>query len=312
MSPELPYRPHFTDHKDSYLYMMMRRRINEDYAEHAVDFNAEGLLAGELIAGRSLTDEDIVVDVGSSSGVMIADAAEKTGIQARIICVEPDREAAEAYLHRQDVQPDNLLFIRAAGEALPFADESVLGASLHNVIFRAKDAQLMLHELQRVIMPGGHIAISTNARNHAPYRHRFEAEIAKAVIRETGVHFKVPKPPADGYYLEDMPALLSQVQGLQVIDNLYVPQASRTIITPGERMTDYLDSLKYSAANTNIPPKLRSVWRRVVETVVGPLLTEHMAHSQEDDEQLFQQIGPFFADPIHRGMFVLRKTDSTH
>ncbi len=296
----------YLDHKDSHLYMMMRREINEGYAEIPVNFNAAGLLAGQKMAGRIFSHDDIIVDVGSNSGQMIAEAAIETGVQARIICVEPDDEAAQA---RSIMPPDvknRTNFLQAVGEALPLATSSVEGLSLHNVIFRAQSASAMLAEVKRVVKPNGFIAISSNDRGHAPFRHEIERRVAEAVIRETNQPFKVPPPPAEGHYLQTLPSLFERVGGLAIRDDLYVAQRTRALITPGDRLENYLESIKFSAANTGIANAERRIWRRIVNTSVRAFIENRMATSATTDPKTYQKIGPFFADPIIRGMFVLQ------
>ncbi len=96
---------------------MLRRKINGPYAEHPVDFNLEGLIAGEKLLGRPLTAADAILDVGSNSGQMIAEAAITAETDATIICAEPDLEAAESYLRLPDEYRSRTYFVQAKGEA---------------------------------------------------------------------------------------------------------------------------------------------------------------------------------------------------
>lgn len=295
------------DRPDSVQYMLIRRLFSDGLAEVPINFNEEGLKAGELLLGRELTPADAVVDIGSSTGGIIAEAALKTGVKARIFCVEPDVDGANTFLRLEKPLRERVaLFVQAHGEHLPFADNSMQGATLHNVIFRAQDAPAMLVEAKRVVEPGGFIAISSNARGHAAHRHAFEQLVAKEVMLRAGIEFTPPRVPAEGFYLEDLPDLIQQVGGLAMVESLFIQQNSRTIITSGEPLHAYLDSLKYSAANTNLPGKYRAVWRQVVDTVIRPDIEERMlAKARELQEQGDSSL-PYFDDPIKRGMYVLR------
>jgi SAM-dependent methyltransferase len=300
-----------TDHKDSVLYMVLRRVINGEYAEHPVDFNIAGIEAGEQSLGRRLDDNDVIVDIGSSTGEMIANAAQALETPAKIVAVEPARDAAA--LHRllpKDMQ-SGMTYIRGKGEAIPLADNSATGATLHNVIFRADDAQAVLNEVKRIVRPGGFIAISSNAKEHARYRHAFEQAVAERVMRVSGVQFIPPKPPAEGFYLSDLPRLVAIVGDLVVVPDLYVNQNTRAIITRGERLTHYLQSIDFSAATTNIPPELRSVWRRMVHEVVEPYIDHTITTMEHCAKRNGIAQEPFFADTIQRGMFVLRNAKTS-
>lgn len=297
------------DHKDSFLYMLMRREINQSYAEHVVDFNYEGIKAAEIVAGRSFNANDIIVDVGSSVGSMAAQAAVKTGTKARVVCIEPDIDAGEAYNRLPLSERTRVSYMHAVGETLPIRDSSVQSVTMHNVIFRSSNAGRMLAEAKRIVEPGGSIMLSSNAEGHAYKRHLFEQAVALRVMQSSGVTFEVPAPPAEGYYLESIPELVASQGGIRILDNLYVTQASRAIITPGLRMEDYLQSIKYSAANIpNLPENLRAVWRKEVDAVVEPSIWADIMASSESNytDSLRDAIGPYFADPIMRGMFVLQ------
>lgn len=309
MSAEINYEPR-QDHKDSPLYMMLRREINEKYADQPVDFNVAGFEVGQEILGRPLAPGDIVADIGSSSGEPIIRAVAQTETPASVICVEPDEEAAAIFDRLEPEDRQGVAFIRAIGEAIPLRDSSVQGATMHNVIFRAQNAAAMLQEVKRIVEPGGFIAISSNAQGHAHYRHFFERFVAETVMIKNRTEFTVPPPPAEGYYLEDLPRLIKRVGGLAIINELYVSQNTEAVITPGSRLEDYLESIKYSAANTNLPPKHRADWRRVVEEDVEPYIEHLMGMSDKRYTLPDGTRTPYFADPIKRGMFALRNMKS--
>lgn len=295
-----------TDHKDSVLYMMYRRTINGEYADEPVDFNAAGIYAGEQLLKRAYTPDDILADVGSSSGKSMAEAALGSDLQARVICVEPSEDAFDNHLRLPDKLQERIRYIRAVGEELPLQDDSLTGASLHNVIFRASDPLSVLNELKRTIVPGGYIAISSNGKNHAHYRHRFESEVARKVMEIAGIEIDVPEPPAMGHYLEDLPKLIAKVGQLEIMPELYVTQDTQATITRGARLDVYLNSIKYSAANTDLPIEHRSTWRRVVDFWVKPYIEARIDEAEVANLLIESAAEPCFADPIRRGMFVIR------
>lgn len=296
----------FHDHTDSLPYMKLRRIINGEYAEEPVDFNVAGIEAGQKVIHRSFTDEDVIADIGCSSGEMIAEAALQTGISAKVVGIEPDEEAL--YTH-QLLNPElqkRILLVQASGEAVPLKDDSVIGASLHNVIFRVNDSVSMLHELRRIVKPGGFIAISSNARDHAYYRHLFESQVAEKVMEFENIELTVPAPPAEGHYLENLPDLVKKIGGLTIMDDLYISQETHAVITRGSRLDNYIDSIKYSAANTDLPAQHMSTWRKVVDLWVRNYVEAQIQTAEEVIAEADINAVPHFADPIRRGMFVLR------
>lgn len=288
------------DHRDSILYMNTRRRINEEFAKVPVDFYAESLNAGQLVLGRDLTSNDTMVDIGSSTGEIMTNAANKLGVAAQIICIDSDPEVPYTYSFNLLRAAQRVRFVMAEGENIPIAANSLAGATMHNVIFRAEDAIAMLAEAKRVVMPNGFIAVSTNYEGHAIIRHALEKTIAKKVMEISGVHFEIPQPPAFGRYIDDLPKLIKAVGGLEVINKLFVNQDTQAIITPGDRADTYIESIKYSGFYA--PDNVRAVWRRVSSIVIDDFLSK-LEMSKESG-------GPIpLVDTIKRGMYMLRKTN---
>jgi ubiquinone/menaquinone biosynthesis C-methylase UbiE len=306
MSVEAPIGGSQFEHRDSPLYMMMRRTINEEYAAEPLDFNVAGLMAGQIALGREYTEDDLIVDIGSSTGAMVARAAAVTETNARILCIEPAHDAAFIYASLPHLRRSNVLFAQAEGEHLPLVDNSAQGVTMHNVIFRAKDAAAMLREAQRVVVPGGFIAISTNFKGHALYRHMFEEMVARAVASNEGVNFTPPPPPAAGKYVGDMEALVGRVGGLFPLDDLYVEQKTQAVITEGERLKSYVESIKHSAKNTDLPEEYHRKWRVLTDMIVTAAIRSEMMLSESKPEVRSGEQAPYFGDPIHRGMFVLQ------
>jgi len=298
------------DHRDSIVHMTMRRMINGEYAEEPVDFNAEGFKAAEKILGKDVLDNSVVVDIGSSTGQMIAEGALATGTKARIICVEPHPEAVELRRYVNEEYKRRVDYIEGSGENIPLKDNSVRAAFLHNVIFRSDNREQMLSEVQRVVVPGGVVAISSNAKGHAHWRHEFEKRIAEIVSTKTGQIFRIPRPPAEGNYLEDLPALFERVGGFEVCSNtlgdkLYVSQDTEAIITRGTRLDNYLHAIEFAAINTGLKDEYYHDWRAAVNTWLRTYIESEIDKVQEIYEQQGTDKEPFFGDSIRRGMYVL-------
>lgn len=290
------------DHSDSYVDMVLRRIINEDFAEHPTDFNVEGMKAAQRFVEGGLTSDDLIVDIGGSSGLFAAQAAEQTGTQAHIVTLEPD-EKSYAFLPAE--YRDRTSFVQGYGENIPLPDNCAKGVTAHNVIFRVSDLPRVLSEMKRIVEPGGFIAISTNAYGHAAHRHGFEHQVAEMTQQVTGLPFTIPGAPAEGRYIEDLPKIFKKAGGLEMVRELSVTQNTRAQITR-ERMPSYVLSIEYSVNRTSLPPECRRVWRQVVRQLVTPEIEHGIAVMETEDALTGVEREPFFADPIRRGMVVLR------
>jgi SAM-dependent methyltransferase len=122
-------------------------------------------LSNYLAMVKSLLDlvdirpNEVVLEVGGGSGVVVREIARRTAGANRIIDVDISpyllREA-EA-LARQAGLADRISFQEVNAEAIPLADDSV-DVALSFTVMEEGDADRMLSELVRVTRPGGRIA----------------------------------------------------------------------------------------------------------------------------------------------------------
>jgi SAM-dependent methyltransferase len=122
-------------------------------------------LSNYLAMVKSLLDlvdirpNEVVLEVGGGSGVVVREIARRTAGANRIIDVDISpyllREA-EA-LARQAGLADRISFQEGNAEAIPLADDSV-DVALSFTVMEEGDADRMLSELVRVTRPGGRIA----------------------------------------------------------------------------------------------------------------------------------------------------------
>lgn len=281
---------------------MLRRHIN-DQADHPVDFYRAGMEA--TLAHTALAAEDIVLDIGASSGEFALNAAESTGVPSRLVAIDPDAYAYRVFLKPKltPEQDGRLRFVRGVGENLPLRDNSAKVVTGHNVLFRADSAGDMICEMKRVCEPGGLIILSTNARDHAMWRHTYEADVAKA-LREEGHLEEELHPPAETCYLEDMPGIIDTVGGLAVVSTL--SQNSQVRIARGDVLDDFLEDIRHSANRTALSPEQYRLWRQKVDELIAPQLEARLAaiESQNHREDTSRPVS--FSDTVHRGMYVLR------
>jgi SAM-dependent methyltransferase len=242
-----------------------------------------------------ISTEDVVLDIGCSSGIFALRAARLAHMPAHLIGLDVQEDAFRKHFPT-DHSRIGFSFVQGSGEAIPLPTDSVAVTTAHNVLFRAHDIDDMLNEMKRVTQADGLIIISTNFRNHALSRHLWERTIAETVSTELDIPIEPVLPPAEGCYFEDLAGIVAQSGGLEAIDT--VIQEDVALITPGERFETFLTSLYYSVNYTDLPTCFYSRWRNVVDRTIQPLLLESYDRQSRDE--------PVFTDTVHRGMVVWR------
>jgi SAM-dependent methyltransferase len=110
---------------------------------------------GRLAAGER------VLDLGSGAGTDSLIAAQMVGAGGRVTGVDMTPEMlAKARAAAAELGADNVEFVEAEAEHLPFADESFDVVISNGVIDLIPDKDAVFAELQRVLVPGGRLQIA--------------------------------------------------------------------------------------------------------------------------------------------------------
>ncbi len=124
-----------------------------------------GLSCGNPIATANLRPGEVVVDLGCGGGLDVFLAAAKVGPAGKAIgidmtpeMIERARASAARGVGGQSIT--NVEFYLASIDRLPLADDSVDVVISNCVINLAPDKRAVLREIQRVLRPGGRVAIS--------------------------------------------------------------------------------------------------------------------------------------------------------
>ncbi len=133
-------------------------------AEQLASIPAEanmGVSCGNPTAFASLKSGEVVVDLGSGGGLDVFLAAKKVGPTGKAIGIDMTPEMLDlARRNAAKAQLANVEFYQATIDKLPLPDASVDCVISNCVINLAPDKLAVFHEIERVLKPGGRLAVS--------------------------------------------------------------------------------------------------------------------------------------------------------
>ena len=148
-------------------------------------------VAGRLVKLARIREGDNVLDAGTGTGMAACAAAERVGRGGQVIGVDIGEEILEQARRKTDGLPDrSISFLYGDMENLDFPGECfdvVLSAS---TLFFLPDMSAGLREWQRVLKPGGCVAVS----GYGETAFRPLADLFEARIRSYGVALAPVRP----------------------------------------------------------------------------------------------------------------------
>jgi len=147
-----PAAPERSELEESRQYREMR---NEQYRDHGIDRDGmTGFIVDsvEPLPGR-------VLDIGTGKGFMSVELARRGSDVTTVDISEEELKAA--WLHAVDAGVvDRIEFHLANGGDLPFEEGSFEAVTMINVLHHLDNADEVLPEIARVLIPGGRLIIS--------------------------------------------------------------------------------------------------------------------------------------------------------
>jgi ubiquinone/menaquinone biosynthesis C-methylase UbiE len=131
---------------------------------------------------------DAVLDVACGPGNTTRSLVDEVGSDGLVVGVDSSATMlAQAVLDTPDDEP--VAYVRGDGADLPFDDASFDAVSCYGALYLMDDPFASLHEMVRVLKPGGRIAVLTTcARGPEPLRRLSVAASQMAPLRLFDVH----------------------------------------------------------------------------------------------------------------------------
>ena len=182
-------------------------------------------MAGERRLARrmlGLMPGDTVLDVACGTGSFTRDFARVAGPDG--LAVRLDASATMLDRALREPLPENLAYVRAGAEELPFADASFDAVCCFAALYLIEDPMRAITELARVLKPGGRIALLSSCHRGPLPAHR-TAPLVRAL---TGVRMFGREELVDALEDVGIEDLEQQVSGLaQFVCGRSAPAAAR-------------------------------------------------------------------------------------
>jgi ubiquinone/menaquinone biosynthesis C-methylase UbiE len=148
-----------------------------------------------------LMEDDIMIDIGCGTGYFTLPAAQITGPAGRVIGVDISDEMLNELRTKIGANSTNIELMKSDHTKLPVSDDMGTFALLANVLHEADDMLLMLKETNRILKPGGRLAIIEWEKRETPMGppvdHRLHSDEIIGLVMKAGFSMAKVMPAGD-------------------------------------------------------------------------------------------------------------------
>lgn len=291
-------RTQYKDEYGTFNLPLMLRRDAERYAATSYDMQSD------VIKRLALKGEETVVDVGCANAEVLHKIRQQYRHKGMLIGIDIDENlftdpleeliVKDTFEHFQsnniqetsknvgdkdeqsevkkskeeEVIDSNIYYVVGNAEQLPLKEDSVDRLLALFMLYHVPNVEQALSEFQRVVQPGGNIAITTSSKWNKQRRHYFQKRIAE-YLQPFGVS---PPERFTKHFDTDiadqlLPLYFPSVEKGQYIDKL--------IIKDNEAVEAYINGL-HSLKNSFYPPPIASQWQEAIEKCVRPEIEQEI------------------------------------
>lgn len=258
-------------------FNVIRRWKLYEYASTPLDIHSLAINCLDLRGNET------VLDIGCLDG-RVLDGLRKRGHKGKLIGVDINPSVIEL----AELITSGVEFKQGDATNLDFDDNFADGMSALFMLYHVPEPERALSEFQRVLKPGGRLAVATSGASNKRMHRMFE--------RALSVHFDrtAPTPFATAFDFEKAEETLPK--WFNVIARF--TQIDKMRITKGDALDDYLDALEtmkfaFQPVRPYIAP---NDWNQAVNEIVKPIINYEI-----------DKFG-YFTDSIERHFFICENT----
>jgi demethylmenaquinone methyltransferase/2-methoxy-6-polyprenyl-1,4-benzoquinol methylase len=157
LPPHAPLSQYYgrAEHKSGFLRGIFDRTAGDyDRVERFMALGSGSWYRRQALLRAGLVEGMKVLDVAAGTGMVAREALAIVGDKGRVVGLEPSRGMLD-----QLVQHVPIPVLRASGERLPIADQSVDFISMGYALRHLSDISQALREFRRVLRPGGTVCL---------------------------------------------------------------------------------------------------------------------------------------------------------
>lgn len=148
-----------------------------------------------------LRKDDIMIDIGCGTGYFTLPAAQIIGPAGKVIGIDISDVMLDELRRKIDANSTNIELLKSDSPKLPISDQTGTFVLISNVLHEAEDMPVMLKEANRILKPGGRLAIIEWEKRETPMgppiEHRLHSDEIIALVNDAGFIMTKVSPAGD-------------------------------------------------------------------------------------------------------------------